>query len=68
MTKPYSDLSVAVDIVMETYNTSNPIIISEKIQEELGLEFTIHQISDYLAVDRMEDYEQESLRQEYYAY
>lgn len=55
--KPYSQLAVAVDIISEEYKTSNPIIIAEMIQNDLGLDYTIHQISDYLDINRLEDYE-----------
>ena len=65
LVKKYSELSIAVDIISDTYNTHNPIILSEKIEQDLGLEYTIHQISDYLCIDRIEDFEKESLKQEY---
>ena len=55
--KPYSQLAVAVDIISEEYKTSNPVIIAEMIQNDLGLDYTIHQISDYLDINRLEDYE-----------
>jgi hypothetical protein len=55
--KPYSQLAVAVDIISEEYKTSNPIIIAEMIQNDLELDYTIHQISDYLDINRLEDYE-----------
>jgi hypothetical protein len=60
MSKPYSQLAVAVDIIANEYKTSNPIIISEMIQNDLGLDYTIHQISDYLDINKLEDYEKES--------
>lgn len=58
MTKPYSELSVAIDLIQNEYNTSNPILISEKLQEIFDMNYTIHQISDYL--DISEDFELES--------
>lgn len=61
----YSDFSFAIDLVMNIYQTSNPIILAEKIEEDLGLEFTIHQIADYLDINKMEDYEKESNKQNY---
>ena len=64
-TKPYSEFAFAVDLVMEQYKISNPILISEKIKEDLNLEISIHQISDYLDLN-FEDWEQESIKQEYY--
>jgi len=66
MTKQYSDLAVAVDLISDNYQTSNPVILAEKIEQDLGLEFSIHQISDYISLERNEDYEMESIRQEYY--
>jgi len=60
MSKPYSQLAVAVDIIANEYKTSNPIIISEMIQNDLGLDYTIHQVSDYLDINKLEDYEKES--------
>jgi hypothetical protein len=58
MIKPYSQLAVAVDLVSYEYKTSNPIIIAEKIEEDLGLEYSIHQIADYMDINKLEDYEQ----------
>ena len=65
MTKPYSQLAVAVDLVSYEYKTSNPIIIAEKIEEDLGLEYSIHQIADYLCINKLEDYEKQSNKIEY---
>jgi len=62
--KPYSELSVAVDLVMEEYKTSNPIEISEFIWESLGLCISIHAISDYLDINKV-DYKLESMRHYY---
>lgn len=62
--KPYSELSFAVDLVIEEYKTSNPIKISELIWENLGICISIHAISDYLDINR-QNYELESKR-EYY--
>ncbi len=53
----YSQLGVAIDIIANEYKTSNPIIISEMIQKDLGLDYTIHQIMDYLDINKLEDYE-----------
>ena len=65
MTKPYSQLAIAVDLVSFEYKTSNPIIIAEKIEEDLGLECSIHQIADYMDINRLEDYEKQSNKIEY---
>lgn len=58
MIKPYSQLAMAVDLVSHEYQTSNPIIIAEKIEEDLGLEYSIHMIADYMDINKLEDYEQ----------
>jgi len=65
MTKPYSQLAIAVDLVSYEYKTSNPVIIAEKIEEDLGLEYSIHQIADYMDINRLEDYEKQSNKIEY---
>lgn len=59
MIKPYSQLAIAVDLVSYEYKTSNPIIIAEKIEEDLGLNYSIHQIADYMDINRLEDYEKQ---------
>lgn len=56
----YSQLHLAIDLVSNEYKTSNPLIIAEKIYEDLGLDYTIHQIADYLDINKFEDYEKES--------
>lgn len=61
----YSQLGVAIDLISHHYSTMNPIIISEKIEEDLDLHFTIHQIMDYLDIYRLEDYELESNKIQY---
>jgi len=60
--KLYREIAVGIDLVSYEYKTSNPIIIAEKLQEDLGMNYTIHQISDYLDINRLEDYEYESRR------
>jgi len=65
MIKPYSQLAIAVDLVSYEYKTSNPIIIAEKIEEDLGLNYNIHQIADYMDINRLEDYEKQSNKIEY---
>jgi hypothetical protein len=60
MVKQYSELSVAIDLIQNEYNTSNPIIIAEKLKEIFGMSYTIHQISDYLELS--EDFELESAK------
>ena len=63
--KLYSQLAMAVELMSNNHQTSNPIILAEKIKEELGLEYTIHQISDHLEINRQEDYEKQSRELEY---
>ena len=64
----YSQLGLAIDLVVNEYGTSNPIKIVELIQEDLGLYFTIHQVMDYLDINKLEDYEKESQKEEFKMY
>lgn len=64
MTKPYSELSFAVDLIIEKFGLKNPIEISEKIYDELDIDISIHAIADYLDINR-QDYEKESQKQYY---
>jgi len=41
------------------------VIIAEKIEEDLGLEYSIHQIADYMDINKLEDYEKQSNKIEY---
>ena len=68
MTKPYSQLELAVDLVMNEYKISNPIEIVELIQQDLNLYFTVHQVMDYLDINKKEDYEKESQKQQFQYY
>ena len=68
MTKPYSQLAVAVDLVMNEYKVNNPIEIVELIQQDLSLYFTVHQVMDYLDINKKEDYEKESQKQQFQYY
>ena len=61
----YSQLRMAIDVISFQHRTTNPIILAEKIHEDLGLEYSIHQISDYLEINRQEDYELQSRLIEY---
>lgn len=47
MIKPFSEISIGIDLISETYKTYNPIIIAEKLKEDLDISATIHQIMDY---------------------
>ena len=64
MAKKYSDFSFAINLITDTYKTKNPVIIAEKALEDLVMDLSIHQISDYLSLEK-EDYEKEN-RQQYY--
>ena len=55
----------AIDLVMEQHQITNPILISEKIQEDLEMDVTIHQIMDYLEINQ-ENWEIESQKIQYY--
>ena len=68
MTKPYSQLALAVDLVMNEYKVNNPIEIVELIQKDLDLYFTVHQVMDYLDINKKEDYEKESQKQQFQYY
>ena len=59
----YSQLAVAIDLVSHEYKTSNPIIISEKMEQDLGLDISIHAIADYMDINKLEDYEKENEKQ-----
>ena len=55
----------SIDLVMEEHKLTNPILISEKIQEDLEMDVTIHQVLDYLEINK-ENWLQESNKIEYY--
>lgn len=65
MTKQYSQLAIAVDLVSYEYQTSNPVIIAEMIEQDLSLEYNIHQIADYMEINKLEDYEKQSNKIQY---
>ena len=65
MVKLYSQLSLAIDLVSHEYQTSNPIIIAEMIEKDLNLEYNIHQIADYMDINKLEDYEKQSNKIQY---
>lgn len=65
MSKPYSEYKYMIDLIIEVYNESNPIIISELIEKEFQTEVSIFQICDYLEINK-ENWLQESNKIEYY--
>ena len=64
MVKPYSQFAVAIDLVSHHYQTSNPIEIAELIEQDLGIETSIHAISDYLDINR-QNFEKQSNKIKY---
>ena len=56
---------VMIDLIIEIYKVSNPIIISELIEKEFETEVSIFQIMDYLEMNQ-ESWEIESNKIEYY--
>jgi hypothetical protein len=61
----YSEHALAIDLVMAQYQTSNPVLISEYIYQDLDMDLSIHAISDYLDINKMENYYKQSKLQEY---
>ena len=56
---------VMIDLIIEIYKVSNPIIISELIEKEFETEVSIFQIADYLEINQ-ENWELESQKINYY--
>ena len=56
---------VMIDLIIEIYKVSNPIIISELIEKEFETEVSIFQVMDYLEINQ-ENWLQESQKIEYY--
>ena len=54
-----------IDLIIEIYKVSNPIIISELIEKEFETEVSIFQIADYLEINQ-ESWEIESQKINYY--
>ena len=61
----YPEYIFAIDLVIEEHKITNPILIAEKIQEDLDMEVSIFQIVDYLEISQ-ESWEIESQKIEYY--
>lgn len=64
MSKQYSEFAVAIDLVSHHYQTNNPIEIAELIEQDLGIETSIHAISDYLDING-QNFEKQSNKIEY---
>ena len=56
---------VMIDLIVEIYKVSNPIIISELIEKEFETEVSIFQVMDYLEINQ-ENWEIESQKINYY--
>ena len=54
-----------IDLIIEIYKVSNPIIISELIEKEFQTEVSIFQVMDYLEINQ-ENWLQESQKINYY--
>ena len=59
------DYIIMIDLIIEVYKVSNPIIISELIEKEFETEVSIFQIMDYLEINQ-ENWLQESQKIQYY--
>lgn len=59
------DYIIMIDLIIEVYKVSNPIIISELIEKEFETEVSIFQIADYLEINQ-ESWEIESQKIQYY--
>ena len=56
---------VMIDLIIEVYEVSNPIIISELIEKEFKTEVSIFQVMDYLEINQ-ENWVTESQKINYY--
>ena len=54
-----------IDLIIEVYKVSNPIIISELIEKEFETEVSIFQVMDYLEINQ-ENWVTESQKINYY--
>ena len=59
------DYIIMIDLIIEIYKVSNPIIISELIEKEFDTEVSIFQIMDYLEINQ-ENWVTESQKINYY--
>ena len=50
-TKIETDVSIAIDLIVDAYNLTNPLEIQEKIEQTLGMEIRISNIVDYLNIE-----------------
>ena len=59
------DYIIMIDLIIEVYKVSNPIIISELIEKEFETEVSIFQVMDYLEINQ-ENWEIETQKINYY--
>ena len=59
------DYIIMIDLIIEVYKVSNPIIISELIEKEFETEVSIFQVMDYLEINQ-ENWEVETQKINYY--
>ena len=59
------DYIIMIDLIIEVYKVSNPIIISELIEKEFETEVSIFQVMDYLKINQ-ENWVTESQKINYY--
>ena len=59
------DYIIMIDLIIEVYKVSNPIIISELIEKEFETEVSIFQVMDYLEINQ-ENWVTESQKINYY--
>lgn len=59
MIKKYSELSVAIDLIIEVYQSYNPIVIVEFCEQDLDVLLTIDQVIDYLQLHYNYTFEEE---------
>ena len=59
------DYIIMIDLIIEVYKVSNPIIISELIEKEFETEVSIVQVMDYLEINQ-ENWITESQKINYY--
>ena len=58
MIKPYSEVSLAVDLITNEYGDISPVQICVKSKEDLDIIITPSEVIDYLNIS--EDFEKES--------
>lgn len=58
MIKTYNEKTFGIDLIIDAYNLTNPIEIAATCADELDIQVSINEVSDYL--NCKEDYEKES--------